>query len=273
MMNNMNNFAMNPMGFNPIPINNMGMINMNRMNNMMNNMQNLNDENVLRIKNIIQPYENKIKELEEIIRQKDFEIAVLKDKLNNNNKAFNFQNQNIINFAQMNMMIQNQNQEIYNKGRQINVFYDIFNQSKSFICYENEMTYKLFDRILNSRAEVNYNLYKFNCEGKNLEPFLTVKENGLFNGCKIKVNPVKNCVFNGNQMHDSLNIVLDENYPIKKAIKYYLLRIGQKGCYNKFNFFCTNIGSSLNIEDKTPIKEKFGFLHNINIRVDILNSI
>ena len=95
MMNNMNNFPMNPMGFNPIPINNMGMINMNGMNNM----QNLNDENALRIKNIIQPYENKIKELEEIIRQKDFEIAVLKDKLNNNNKAFNFRNQNFINFA------------------------------------------------------------------------------------------------------------------------------------------------------------------------------
>ena len=95
-MINMNNFAMNVMGFNPIPINNMGMIDMNGMNNMMNNMQNLNDENVLRIKNIIQPYENKIKELEEIIRQKDFEIAVLKDKLNNNNKAFNFRNQNFI---------------------------------------------------------------------------------------------------------------------------------------------------------------------------------
>ena len=139
----MNNFAMNVMGFNPIPINNMGMIDMNRMNNMMNNMQNLNDENVLRIKNIIQPYENKIKELQEIIRQKDFEIAVLKDKLNNNNKAFNFRNQNFINFAPMNMMIQNQ--EIYNKGRQINVFFDIFKGSKSFICYENEMTYKLFD--------------------------------------------------------------------------------------------------------------------------------
>ena len=270
MMNNMNNFAMNPMGFIPIQINNMGMIDMN----VMNNMQNLNDENVLRIKNIIQPYENKIKELEEVIRQKDFEIAVLKDKLNNNNSnLFNFQNQNFINFAPTNMIIQNQNQEIYNKGQQINVFFETINESKSFICYENEMTYKLFDRILNSKAEVNYNLYKFNCEGKNLEPFLTVKENGLFNGCKIKVNPVKNCVFNGNQMHDSLNIVLDENYPIKKAIKYYLLRIGQKGCYNKFNFFCTNIGSSLNIEDKTPVKEKFGFLHNINIRVDILNSI
>jgi hypothetical protein len=84
-MNNMNNFGINQMGFNPMPINNMGMIGMN-------NIQNLNDENALRIKYIIQPYENKIKELEEIIRQKDFQIAVLKDKLNSNGMNLNIMN-------------------------------------------------------------------------------------------------------------------------------------------------------------------------------------
>ena len=43
------------------------------------------DENSIRIKNIIQPYETRIKELEDLLRQKDFEIACLKDKLNINN--------------------------------------------------------------------------------------------------------------------------------------------------------------------------------------------
>ena len=50
------------------------------------------DENALKVKNIIQPYENKIKELEEIIRQKDFQIAVLKDKLNSNGMNLNIMN-------------------------------------------------------------------------------------------------------------------------------------------------------------------------------------
>ena len=49
---------------------------------------NLSDDLSSRIKIIIEPYEKKIKDLEEQIRQKDFEIAVLKEKLNksvNNN--------------------------------------------------------------------------------------------------------------------------------------------------------------------------------------------
>ena len=113
MNNNMDNLGMNPIGMNaigmnPIGMNDMGMngIGMNPMlmNNFgimgMNNPLNLMNEDAMRIKNIIQPYENKIKELEEIIRQKDFEIALLKDKLNNFN-AFT----NNINMNQNNIMM------------------------------------------------------------------------------------------------------------------------------------------------------------------------
>ena len=85
MMNNMNNNGMNPMNMNFPLINNNAMNPLIMNNNMIGingNQQNLMDENAIRIKNIIQPYENKIKELEEIIRQKDFEIALLKDRLN-----------------------------------------------------------------------------------------------------------------------------------------------------------------------------------------------
>ena len=58
------------------------------------NQQNLMDENAIRIKNIIQPYENKIKELEEIIRNKDFQITVLTQKLNTyEKKVFFIRNQ------------------------------------------------------------------------------------------------------------------------------------------------------------------------------------
>ena len=138
-MNNMgmNNVGMNDNGLNNIGINNMGINPIN-----MDNQPNLMDENALRIKNIIQPCENKIKELEEIIRQKDFEIAILKDKLNNNN---NIQNQNLTNINQMNMMIQFQSKEINNKGKEIVVLLKLDSVSqilqKKFICYENDMAY------------------------------------------------------------------------------------------------------------------------------------
>ena len=98
-MNNANNFGMNPMGMNNMMVNN--------------NQQVLMDQTALNIKSIIEPYENKIRELEEIIKQKDFEITVLKQKLNNNfNKNNNLMNvnpmmnMNINPMMNMNILIQ-----------------------------------------------------------------------------------------------------------------------------------------------------------------------
>ena len=73
-MNNMNNFGMNQMFMNPILMNNMNNIPINNQPNFMDNAA------------LIQNYENKIRELEEIIKQKDFEIISLKQKLNKNDK-------------------------------------------------------------------------------------------------------------------------------------------------------------------------------------------
>ena len=92
MMNN--NFGMNSMmDMNPM----FGMNNMNNQINFMNNM----DSTEQNAKNIIEPYEKKIKQLEEIIRQKEFEIAVLKQKLYNNS------HQNMMNMNQMNNIMIN----------------------------------------------------------------------------------------------------------------------------------------------------------------------
>ena len=52
-----------------------------------------------------------------------------------------------------------------------------------------------------------------------------------------------------------INIAVDENYPIKKAIKYYLLRIGKEECFRDFIFLYNS--NKLDIEDKTPIKNIF----------------
>ena len=71
---------MNPMGMN-FPMNNqMGMLNqMNMMNPMNNSMM---DETASNLKKIVESYENKIKDLEEQLRKKDFEILVLNGTTN-----------------------------------------------------------------------------------------------------------------------------------------------------------------------------------------------
>ena len=110
-----NNIGMNPMGMNFMQNNNNGMyqIGMNNQPNLMNGMEM--DNIAQNIKNIIQPYENKIRELEEIIKQKDFEIIVLKQKLQNFNSTFNYNNMNPM---MMNMGI---NQNIEDRGKEISV--------------------------------------------------------------------------------------------------------------------------------------------------------
>ena len=106
-------------------MNNM-MVNFNQMG--MNNQQNqmngmMMDETAQNIRNIIQPYENRIRELEEIIKQKDFEIIVLKQKLNNSNISNINNNINPMminmNMNPMNIMMGNMNQQMEDKGKEI----------------------------------------------------------------------------------------------------------------------------------------------------------
>ena len=193
-----NNFGMNPM-----IMNNFGMMGMN-------NQQNLMDENAIRIKNIIQPYENKIKELEEIIRQKDFEIALLKDKLNNN--GINIQSQNFININpinQMNMMMPISNVENSKRGKEIIVYLmnNINDITIQYSCFEDDMTYILFDKMYQNYP---WNLLGHYIEGKKIYPFLKIAENGIKNGSIINVTLAKNVIFREDN-GSSISITLDEN--------------------------------------------------------------
>ena len=101
MMGNMNlnmNMGINPMGMNNQLLPNLAM-----------------DNSAARIKAIIEPYEKKITELEKIIKQKDFEIILLKEKLNgftNNQMLMNIHIQNNMNI--MNPMLMNNNGNFIN---------------------------------------------------------------------------------------------------------------------------------------------------------------
>ena len=104
-------FNMNPM---------MGNMNMNQMgmsNQLMTNL--VMDETAMKIRAIVEPYEKKIIELEKIVRQKDFEITVLKEKLSkskNNEMNMDSNQMGMINPMNMNNMnnIMNMNMNMMN---------------------------------------------------------------------------------------------------------------------------------------------------------------
>lgn len=256
MMNNMNNFGINQMNINPMPMNFMGL----------NNQQNLLDENALRIKNIIAPYETKIKQLEEIIREKDFEIALLKDKLNNNN-IFNNQNQNFMNMNPinpMNMMMPNPNpNQIQNqlKGKEINITFNYYQRCENYHCYEEELGYTLFEKL---NPNSNWYLLKYFCNGKVIHPFLTIKENGIKEGDIIWLNNFISIRFDLDWNSKIINA--DDNYCIKDLINFYLLRIGKEGCFEEFYFLYN--AERIDINDKSPIKIKF----NNGSRISVISK-
>ena len=164
----------------------------------------------------------------------------------------------------MNKMIPNLNE----KGNEITVSFMNFQNKileKNYTYFENDMAYKLFDKI---NPNMHWNFIKFTCDEKKINPFLTIKENGIKEGSIIKINFAINVSFT--DIYGTLiNIAVDENYPIKKAIKYYLLRIGKEGCFKEFIFLDNS--QELNIEDKTPIKNIFKN-SQINAKILVLSK-
>ena len=258
MYNNNNIIGMNNMGMNQMGINNQP--------NLMNGMSM--DTTAQNIKNIIQPYENKIKQLEEIIRQKDFEITVLKQKLNNNkpntmninnpldfmnmNNQMNIMNMNIpLNMMMMPNVIQNNEKTIYLELKCDNNTYNIN-------CYQN-------DKVSILREKINFDKGKrgFTFNYKVLDEDLSFKENGIYDYAKIEIKPVLNLFFD---FHGNIySIVLSKDCPLSIAISYFLLRMSnpfilQKIINNiKALTFLFNT-SSLNVKDQSPIDKIFGHI-------------
>ena len=252
MLNNnmmMNNMMMNNM-MNPMGMNNIGM------NQIINN--NPMDQTALNIKSIVEPYENKIRQLEEIIKQKDFEITVLKQKLNNNN----MNNFPINSFNQMNPMINNNmnnnqiNMAIPNtkdKGKEINVKVQKDEEIFNIKIFENDLPSELRKKL--GRGSYNY-------QYKPLISHLSLKDNNIKDNTIIQfAKSMMNIVFmNENGSADSL--VLSYDCPLGIALCYYILKFHHPldlmsiiNNENKMNFFFNDI--HLKIKDKTPIQTVF----------------
>ena len=158
------------------------------------------DETSLRVKNIIEPYENKIKELEEIIKNKNFEIAVLKEKLNNNNLInSNFRmnlipqinnNINPMMFMNMNQMLNmnplmDSNMDMNSQEKGWTIKFEFKQKSYTEKCPCDEKVKALKKRIrkkLNLKRNAIFTL----C-GKKLHPDLTVAQSGMSDNCVIQI--------------------------------------------------------------------------------------
>ena len=190
----------------------MGNMNMNQMG--MNNQFMSNfamDETAMKIKAIIAPYEKKISELEEQIKQKDFEILVLKEKLNyfkNNNQMimniqpsmsnqmnmnnnqnwmeqYNIMNNNNLNLGMPNL--NNQNMMNINKEEEkIEIIFDYDNKRHTEFCTFNEKVKKVLKRFCKKKG-LKFTEHKFFFGGKNQVYDITVAESGLTNKSIIKV--------------------------------------------------------------------------------------
>ena len=266
MMNNMMMNNINPMGMNNMVMNPIGIINQS---NLMNNIPML-DETAQNIKSIIEPYENKIRELEEIIKQKDFEITVLKQKLKtiNNNSNNNFMNVNpmnmnlIINMNPMNMNPNpinipnsNNNQPLIYKGTKINLKVRNKDNILKIECFEGDLAYTL-------KTKCNFGNKAYTYKYKPLNLKVSFKDNGVYDNALIDYKTsMKNIVFR-DQNGTMNSVVLSYDCPLGIAICYYIIE------YLELSYLMSEInredrisfiynGKSLKINDKTPIGTVF----------------
>ena len=201
------NMNMNPMmgNMNPMAMNNQLMTNFAM------------DDTAMKLKAIIEPYEKKITELEQIIKQKDFEILVLNQKLSKykNNPMMMNNNINMMNPMMMNnninmnnpmMMDNNMNwRDLYNNmgnNNNINLPFNNMNNNMDlpklniFITYKgkqynelfniDENTGKFFKRFCR-KIGIKFKNCKFISKGKAIPSTLTFAESGIVDKSQISV--------------------------------------------------------------------------------------
>ena len=217
-----------------------------------------------RIKSIVEPYEKKIRDLEEQLLKKDFEITVLKEKLfNAENNPSNYMPMGMNMgmgmgmgmgmeppFMNVNNMFNNNFQE-EKESDIIKLEFRISgtNQKIEQRCFNDDefgFVQKKVLKKLNITGEV-----KFNFNGKKTDPKATVSELGIINGAvvdiisisgdKISLKEIKkeeelssskiNIIFRTTQ-GTTHNISFDENITIGLAIQKYLERVGKEDLIN-----------------------------------------
>ena len=205
------------------------------------------------IKNLIRTYENRIRELKELIKQKDSEIFSLQQKLNIKSKKY----YNPFGNIDWQLYLNNDNISMNINGK--------------IKCPKDAKSYLIKDKLLNSYFTFNHKPISFNN---------TLEENGIKDGSIINITDfLYNIDFIDRGTHEE--IILDGNCSIKQAIKYYSEKIGKKGVYQKIlqdQIIFTYKNNKLNILDETPIKKVFNNIRDPfiivigGIRIDLMEN-
>ena len=250
MMNNMLNF------------NQMGMNNLNPMMGMNNQQNQMNGIFMNQMsQNTIQIYENKIRELEEIIKQKDFEINMLKQNLNNiSNNYFMNMNTTMMNMNMMPSNLMMGNMDNQNEDKKRKFYLTIISEKKrEFInCFSEDKA-----SILKEKCDLTGKLLSFNY--KIIDYDLTIEENGINNDSFIYVVDMgnfQNIIFKNKQGIKN-PISLSGDCPIQFALLYYYIMKGKidfimsNFCNEKADLNFIFNAQKIKIGDKTPIKKFF----------------
>jgi hypothetical protein len=301
-MMNMNQIMMNQMMMNQMGNSDMNSNNLDG-NQMHFNNNNFNDNSFnnieLRISNIVEPYEEKIKELEEKLRKKDFEIIVLKEKLFACQKQLN---PNQINMN-MNMNLPNLINNSQNDDSKIIVYFRFAGQKQNlppFIeqCSSEEVFEDVLKRI-SYKHQFIYKKYKFIFNAKRINHNLTLGECGISNESNIfVVKPEKNDMKDEDEDEDIIgnisnnldfqdkklnikfkthqgaifNLQLNQNRTIGMALELFIERMClKKEEIDKICFLYN--ASKIDLHDSTSLKKLFKNNNNPEIIVHDVNNI
>ena len=253
---------------------------MNNMNQMMGNM-NMNQEGMsstfmtnfamdntaMKIKAIIDPYEKKIIDLEKIIRQKDFEILVLKEKLNiyknnqmniNNNQTGTGTNNNQMgtgtNNNQMGMGMNNNQMGMSMNNNQMGMGMNN-NQMGMGMNMGNNINMDMNMNMMNQNI-MNNQMPQTNPTPMNDQPmwmwiYNNLNETQNFNNPNNSSNKI-NIIFEYKDKNSNILVLCDYNEKIKEVVKRFFDKAGIKPKYYnnfKFIFNCKNLCMDLSISE------------------------
>ena len=206
----------------------------------------------------------KIKELEEIIRQKDFEISVLKYKLFNFNNIQGNNNLLNINMNMNNQMRNMRNINYPNIDDEINIKFIDENNKETLIKFSKfAKTKKLLEKYLNDNNRLSdIREHIFTCNNNKLIPGLTLEMNNINDSSTIYVKRKKIFGLMFNYFGRYIYIYLDENTSVCMAIIYFLLEIDREDLIvdlmnNKIHFNMIFNAETINVNEIKTIKEYF----------------
>ena len=232
---------------------------MNNMNQMMGNMSmNMNqtgmsstlmtnfamDDTAMKIKAIIDPYEKKIIDLEKIIRQKDFEILVLKEKLNNyknfqmniNNNQMGMNNNNQINMGNQMGMGMNNNQIGMNMGNQMDMGINMNMGNQIGMNMGNDMNMNMMNQnMMNNQMPPMMNPMMMNNKPMWMRHYNNLNDNQNLNDENNSSNKI-NIVFRRNDGNPPILVMCDYTEKISEVIKRYCIKAGIDKYHDNFKF-------------------------------------